>query len=112
MPFSMTCTNRGCGDLMEPYLDPSTDKVFCSKCDKELVNITHFIKAQMKQFKQFKPKKNISFAVKCKKCNTEDRPLIKNKDIICPSCKAIHSHLSQAFKIMLMEQLKKASQDI
>lgn len=112
MAFSIVCSNRGCGDLMEPYLDPSDNKVYCSKCDKELVNVTHFVKSQMKQFKQFKPKKNTSFAVKCKFCNTEERPLIKNKDVICPSCKKIHTHLSEPFKIMLLDNLKKINQDI
>ncbi len=111
MAFSIVCSNRGCGDLMEPYLDPATDKVYCSKCEKELTNITHFIKMQMKQFKQYRPKKTISFAVKCKNCNAEERPQIQNKELICPKCKKLHSHLSQPFKIMLLEQLKKP-QDI
>ncbi len=112
MPFSIVCSNKGCNVLMEPYLDPDNNKVYCSSCDKEIVNVTNFVKMQMKQFKQYRPKKTISFAVKCKKCNVEDRPIIKNKDIICPSCKQPHTHLSEPFKIMLMDNLKKVNQDI
>ena len=112
MPFSIVCSNKGCGNLMEPYLDPSTNQVFCSKCDKEIVNVTHFVKSQMKQFKQFRPKKSVSFGVKCKFCNAEERPLVKDKNIICPACKKTHTHLSEPFKIMLLDNLKKINQDI
>jgi len=112
MPFSVVCPNKGCGQLMEPYIDPASNIVYCSSCDKEINNITHFIKHQMKQFKQFKPKKNISFGVKCKNCNTEDRPLLQDKEVICPKCKKPHSHLSEAFKLMLKDNLKKVNTDI
>ena len=112
MAFSIVCNNRGCGDLMDPYIDPATNQVFCSKCNKELNNVTTFIKSQMKQNKQFKPKTQTSFAVKCKNCNHESRPTLKNKDIICPNCNKPHSHLSEPFKLMLLDNLKKINQDI
>lgn len=112
MPFSMVCTNKGCGQLMEPFLEPDTNKVFCSKCEKEISNITHFVKHQMKQFKQFRPKKSISFGVKCVNCKVEERPVIAKNNIICPSCKKPHTHLSEPFKIMLKDNLKKVEQDI
>jgi hypothetical protein len=112
MPFLMQCSNKGCGDHMEPYLDQSDKKVYCSSCDKELVNVTHFVKIQMKTLKQFKQKKSISFGVKCQKCSKEERPYIVKNDIICPHCKATHDHLSEPFKIMLREKLKTANQDI
>ena len=112
MAFSIICSNKGCGEQMEPYLDKDTDKVYCSSCDKELVNITHFVKIQMKSMKQYKQKKTISFGVKCQSCNKDDRPVILDNKIICPSCKKEHSHLSEAFKNMLKDNLKKAAQDI
>jgi hypothetical protein len=112
MPFLMTCSNKGCGDQMEPYIDPASDKVYCSSCDQELTNITHFTKIQMKSSKQFRKKKNISFGVQCKRCLKEDRPIILNKEISCPHCKSNHNHLSEPFKIMLKEKLKTANQDI
>ena len=108
----MPCSNKGCGKHMEPYLDPSDDKVYCSECDRELANITHFVKIQMKTFKQFRQKKTISFAVKCKKCGKEDRPKLKGQDVICPNCNATHDHLSEPFKIMLKDKLKTVSQDV
>jgi DNA-directed RNA polymerase subunit M/transcription elongation factor TFIIS len=112
MPFSIVCPNKGCNQLMEPYLDPSSDLVYCSSCDKEINNVTHFIKLQMKQFKQFRQKKTVSFGVKCKNCNIEDRPVVSNKQIICPSCKKPHLHLSEAFKLMLKDNLQKINKDI
>ncbi len=112
MPFSMNCTNRGCGKFNEPYLDPADDKVYCSECDKEIANVTRFVIIQMKSMKQFKQKKTISFGVKCKNCGKEDRPKIFKDDIICPSCNKPHTHLSEPFKIMLREKLKTATQDV
>lgn len=112
MAFSMVCNNKGCGEHMEPYLDKDTDKVHCSCCDKEITNVTHFVKAQMKSLKQFRQKKAISFSVKCNFCSKEDRPIIVKDDILCSFCKKAHTHLSEPFKHMLKDNLKKATQDI
>jgi ribosomal protein L34E len=112
MPFMMPCGNKGCNKLMEPYLDPKDDKVYCSSCDKEISNITHFAKVQMKSLKQFKQKTAQSFAVKCQNCGKEERPKLVKQDIVCPGCNKSHEHLSEPFKIMLREKLKTASQDI
>jgi DNA-directed RNA polymerase subunit M/transcription elongation factor TFIIS len=108
----MTCTNKGCGDTMEPYLDPQTDKVYCSKCDKEIVNVTYFAKAQMKASKQFKKKVIASFAVKCPKCGAEERPKLVKDDIVCRACQKPMDHLSEPFKIMLKDKLKTAGKDV
>jgi hypothetical protein len=112
MPFSLQCTNKGCGQIQEPYLDPQDDKVYCSSCDKEMPNISYFTKVQMKSLKQFKQKKSISFAVKCKNCGKEERPKLVKQDIVCPACDKVHSHLSEPFKIMLREKLKTVGQDV
>jgi rRNA maturation endonuclease Nob1 len=110
--FSMPCTNKGCGKLQEPYLDPQTDKVYCSLCDLEISNITHFAKIQMKTLKQYKVKKTVSFAVKCPSCNKEDRPKVVGQDIVCAFCRKPMTHLSEPFKIMLREKLKTVGQDV
>lgn len=112
MPFMTYCTNKGCGKQMEPYLDPKDDKVYCAECDRELPTITHFAKIQMKSFKQFKQKKSMSFAVKCKNCGKEDRPKLVKDDIVCAACNKPHTHLSEPFKIMLKEKLKTVGQDL
>jgi len=112
MPFCMTCTTKGCGQVMEPYIDPKTDKVYCSECDKEISNVTHFAKVQMKTLKQFRQKKVVSFAVKCQKCGKEERPKVVGEDIVCPACKKPHEHLSEPFKIMLRDKLRTVSQDV
>lgn len=108
----MNCTNRGCCKIMEPYLDPKTDKVYCSQCDREIANITHFAKIQMKSLKQFKQKKVVSFAVKCQTCGKEERPKIVGEDLVCKGCDNVHSHLSEPFKIMLRDKLKTVGQDV
>lgn len=110
--FSMVCNNKGCGKQMEPYIDQTDDKVYCSLCNKEITNITHFAKTQMKSLKQFKQKKTTSFSVKCQNCGKEERPKLVKEDIICPSCNKVHSHLSEPFKIMLKDKLKTVSQDV
>lgn len=112
MPFAMPCTNKGCGKLQEPYIEHKTDKVFCSLCDREIANVTHFAKVQMKTLKQYKPKNTTSFSIKCPKCGKEDRPKVVGDDIVCTGCKKPMDHLSEPFKIMLREKLKTVGQDV
>lgn len=97
---------------MEPYIDISNDKVYCSKCDGEMTNVTYFTKVQMKTLKQFKVKTQKSFSVKCQSCGKEDRPILNKEDILCPSCKKPYSHLTESFKIMLRDKLKTVSHDL
>lgn len=112
MSFTIVCANRSCGKLMQPYIDPTNDKVYCSVCDGEL-QVTQFVKHQLKMSKKYKPKKTVTFAVKCKNCGKEDQPVLSNdKDIICPYCKKLHNHLSEPFKIMLRDKLKTVNSDI
>jgi ribosomal protein L34E len=111
MPLMLNCTNKECGKYMEPYLKPKTDLVYCSECDCELTNTNHFIISQMKALKQFKKKVQESFAIKCHQCKKQQRPLLKDKAIICPACKTEHI-LSEPIKIMLSLCLKSAGSDI
>lgn len=112
MAFSMNCTNKGCGKFQEPYIDPKTDQVFCSICNREILNVTYFAKAQMKSSKQFKPKINMSFAVKCPKCGQEKRPKLLNNDVVCGECNKPLDNLSAPFKNMLKDKLKTVGKDI
>lgn len=115
MPFAMFCQHKGCKatvDQMEPYLDVQTDKVHCSVCDRELPNITHFVKVQMRQLKQFRQKQAVPFGVKCKSCQREMQPKVVGDDIVCPGCNKPHTHLSEPFKRMLKEKLKTANKDV
>jgi hypothetical protein len=112
MAFSMNCSNKGCGAFQEPYIDPATNKVYCSICDKEIQNVTIFTKNQMKSSKQFKKKTTTSFAVKCDKCGKEDRPKLLNNNVVCSSCKKPLDNLSEAFIYMLKQKLKGFSSDI
>ena len=108
----MNCTNKGCCQQMEPYLDVASDKVYCSKCDREIPNVTYFTKVQMKSLKQFKQKVAVSFAVKCAKCGQEVRPKLVNDDVICGACNKPLDNLSVPFKNMLKEKLKTVGKDV
>lgn len=112
MPFSMPCGNKGCGKIMEPYLDVKEDKVYCSLCDRELPGITYFVKVQMKALKQFRQRQPKPFAVKCQRCGKEDRPIVTKADIVCSSCGKPLDHLSEPFKIMLRDKLKTVDKDV
>lgn len=112
MPFSISCNNKGCCQLQEPYLDVSDNKVYCSKCDKEIANISIFTKNQMKSMKQFKQKTVTSFAVKCGACGKEARPKLLKDDVICGLCSKPLDNLSGPFKTMLKEKLKTADKDV
>lgn len=107
----MPCTNKGCGQVQEPYIDPKDDKVYCSLCDREISNITYFAKVQMKSLKQFKTKTNSSYSVKCNKCNVSERPKLVNNELVCGRCSKILDNLSLAFKNMLKEKLKTLDKD-
>lgn len=112
MPFQTVCTNKGCHKSQEPYLDPKNDKVYCSKCEQEINNITHFAKMQMKTLKQFKPKNTTSFSIKCLNCGREGRPQLTNNDVVCSSCQKPLNNLSVPFKNMLKEQLKTVDKEL
>ena len=112
MAFSTFCTNKGCGKIQEPYLDPQDNKVYCSACDKEITNITAFVKVQMKSMKQFKKKAAKPFVFKCLKCNKEERPKIVQDEVVCGVCLKPLDNLSPIFKNMLKEKLKTVDQDV
>jgi len=111
MPFSSFCSNKGCG-VQEPYIDPKTDKVYCSKCDSEITNITYFAKQQMKTIKQFKQKNTNSFAVKCGKCGKTERPKLSNSEVVCGVCGKLLENISEPFRLMLKDRLKTVDKDV
>jgi hypothetical protein len=111
MPFSSFCPNKGCG-IQEPYIDPQTDKVYCSKCDNEINNITYFAKQQMKTIKQFRQKNTNSFSVKCDKCGKVERPKLVKGTVVCGICDKILESISEPFRIMLQDKLKTVNKDV
>ena len=106
MAFMLDCTNKGCGETQAPYLDKDTNKVYCSACNREIMNITIFTKNQMKSLKQFKVREKKPFAVKCNSCNTEDKPFLIKDKIVCSFCSKELTHLTESFVRMLKIQLK------
>lgn len=121
MPVVMICNQKyidaktkkekQCGE-MEPYMDPKTGKVFCSKCDTECENVSHFQKTTLKTLKQFREKVMVPFGVKCQSCGKEAQPKVVNDDIVCPQCSKPHTHLSEPFKIMLKDKLRTANKEL
>lgn len=120
MPLALFCNNtytdnfgktKKCGQ-MEPYMDPKTEIVYCSLCNTEIPNITHFTKVTLKNLKQFRQKQAVPFGVKCQNCNKEAQPKIVGDDIVCPGCNKPHKHLSEPFKMMLKDKLKTTNKDV
>ena len=111
MPFQMPCPHKECAKMQEPYIDPKTEEVYCGICDQK-ITVNHFQKIQLKTLKQYRVKKKVSFAVKCPKCNKEERPISTEDDIVCGSCHAPLDHLSDTFKRMLKMQLKKVDKEL
>ena len=111
MPFAMFCNNKKCGQTMEPYIDIDTDKVYCSSCENEILNITHFVKVQMKSLKQYKKKQKISFSIKCSNCSKESVPKLNNNDFICNNCNKIITNISEPFKLILKDKIKNQNKD-
>lgn len=112
MAFSTFCTNKGCGKIQEPFIDPQDNKVYCSLCEGELTNITPFVKTQMRSMKQYRPRQAKPFACKCAKCGREERPKVVNDDIVCGVCSEPMNNLSPIFKNMLKERLKTVDKDV
>jgi hypothetical protein len=99
-----------CQKAQEPYLDPRSNKVYCSLCDAEIKNISHFAKIQMQTTKQIRiPTKGIS--VKCNKCKNDSRPQIVEAKVVCGTCAGPLDNLTPIFKEMLKELLKKEEND-
>lgn len=106
MPFSVLCSNKGCGKIQEPYLDPKTDKVYCALCNNEIINITQFVKHQLKLNKQFKKQEPQSFSLKCNSCKANQRPKLVDAEIVCSNCQTPITNVSVFFKNMLIQKLK------
>lgn len=106
MPILMNCTNKGCGQYQEPYYDASDNNVYCSLCNKTIDNVTQFSKNTMKSSKQVKKKAQVSYSVKCTKCNNEDRPKLVGNEIVCSNCNNQINNISSIYKDLLKQKLK------
>ncbi len=103
MSFSTVCNK--CFQHQNPYLDPTTNKVYCSDCDEEITNLTSFTLNQLKANKQYKAKSSKPFATKCANCKEEDTPMLVKDDFVCSRCKK-PLNLTPIFKNMLKQTLR------
>lgn len=110
MGFRVYCDNKGCMLEMEPVLDKALDKVYCTKCDQEIKNITKFAKAQMTSLGQIKRKERVqrAFAVKCQKCLKEAPPKLDRtgKLLICSACDKQLENISAPFAHTIKQYIK------
>lgn len=104
--IQLQCTHKACNKMQSPYIDPKTEKVYCSECENE-IQANHFMKVQLKTLKQYRQKDTSRFSTKCALCKKEGTPIILNNDVNCASCKKPLSHLSDIFKNMLKRELAK-----
>lgn len=109
MGFLLQCDNKGCFEQMEPNLDVETDEVFCSKCGKEIKNVTVFAKRQMKTLGQTmkNQKSSRAFAVQCKYCKKTDQPKVDAASKInCGSCGKHLDYLPAPFAYTILQNIK------
>lgn len=109
MPVRISCPT--CKKEMEPYLDKKSDLVFCDCCNADC-NANHFLKMQLKAFKQYREPKIESFAVICNNCNHKGTPVLKKNNVCCAKCSKPITTIGDAFKKMLIEFLPTAQKDV
>ena len=112
MPFIMSCNNKGCGKQQSPVLSIEDNKVYCAECDNEILNVSPFIKGQMKNLGQTRKDKTKSFSVKCSECNKDSRPNKKDNLLFCGSCSKELKNISPIYKKMYLEILSKIDKDL
>lgn len=101
-----------CGKMQAPTMNPKNEEVHCSLCNEKIPTVNHFIKAQLKALKQYAEPKRTPFAVKCPKCNREEKPKDNGADIVCGSCEEPLTQLTDTFKRMLRTVLGKVDKDV
>lgn len=99
MGFLMYCGNKDCGADNEPLLDLATDKVHCSKCGKEMPDVTSFAKVSMRSMGQVKRevKSQLAFAVLCDGCGVSVQPVLLLNKLSCPRCKVEHKNIAAPY---------------
>lgn len=111
MGFRVYCDIKGCRKEMEPLLDKKTNEVFCAECDRAINNVTEFAKRQMVSLGQVRreTKDKKSFSFKCDSCERNGTPVLgKNKELLCPFCKAKSTNISKPFEKLLKDTLLKS----
>ncbi len=106
--FRIFCDQKGCRKEMSPVLDKADNKVYCTECDKEIANVTEFMKNQMVSLGQIKrqQKQQQAFSVKCIGCGKENPPVLKGKDLVCSVCNHNMDHLSAPFALAIKDFLR------
>lgn len=105
MAMSVFCKN--CKRLSEICLDKIDDNVYCKDCDHQVVDVTIFVKNNLKLSKIFREQitKNAAFEVVCKKCTKKGVPKILQKKVLCLHCNS-ELQLSSHFLSALMSTIK------
>lgn len=108
MKFRTFCEHKGCRKEMEPVLDKETMKVYCTACDRELQNVTIFMRNQMLAYGQVKKNvsKKMAFSVVCSSCGKSGPPVVdENGELVCSFCSA-ELNLSKPFEMVVRQKMK------
>lgn len=108
MPFSMNCTNKGCGQLVEPTLNTQDNEVYCTSCDRIIANVPIFTKNSLKSMGQIKRGTKSAFGVRCESCKQNSLPKMNGSDFICKLCGKKITTISKAFEPILKQKIKEA----
>src|SRR5882724_11179121 len=105
--FRTYCTNVGCKKEMEPVLDKTDNKIYCTACSKEITGVTDFMKRQLETLGQIRKdeKPQQAFSVKCNACQKSNPPKLKDGELFCSNCDVAMKNLAPQFVLAIKEFL-------
>lgn len=86
--MQVKCLCNNCKKQQEVSLDKKTETGYCDVC-KNPVDLSFFQKEKLKMSKKYRvtdPEVKGAFFVKCKNCNNNNRPKIKDDKGYCSVC--------------------------
>lgn len=105
--FRTQCPHKGCRRDVEPVLDKTDNKVYCTACSKEITTVTDFMKRQLESLGQIRKdeKPQQAFSVKCNKCLKSNPPVLKSGELFCSNCDNAMKYLAPTFVLAIKEFL-------
>lgn len=110
MAYQTPCMS--CKKLQSPTLDISTNQVYCSECNAEIPNVSHFFKVQMKTLGQTRKAKKSAYAIRCVSCKNEALPKLDKNRLVCQTCNRPYDNISRPFEIIIRDKIAKGNDDI
>lgn len=107
---------KACKKQSAATLDKKTRKIHCALCDAEQPN-NHYVKIQLEAIGAWRGAsvdgiEKAFWALTCKSCNSGKRPKLSTSNkIVCSGCGDEYEFLSEPFKILLKDYIKKIGND-